>query len=138
MRKEVVLCFIKINGKYLFFKRSSKVSYFHHLWSQIAGSLKNGEDPKARASLELEEEANINPDKILSLNKISVYEQKDKLNNVLWIRHVFMVEIKKDTEIKIDWEHDSFNLFSYEEAVKLEMPPQTKQIFKRIISLSSF
>jgi len=105
-RKEIVTSFLFKNKKILLLKRSDKVGTFKGKWAGISGFIEKETSLEA-ALREIKEETGVDSNQ-LELLKIGIpFEINDTTNDVIWSINPFLFLFKGD-EIKIDWEHDTY------------------------------
>lgn len=105
-KKDIVTSFLFKDGKVLLLKRSDKVGTFRGKWAGVSGFIE-GENSLEAALREIKEETGVDS-KCLELLKIGIpFDVKDTINDTIWSINPFLFLFKGE-EIKIDWEHDSF------------------------------
>lgn len=105
-RKEIVTSFLFKNGKVLLLKRSDKVGTFRGKWAGVSGFIED-ENSLEAALREIKEETGVDS-KYLELLKIGIpFNINDCTNDTIWSINPFLFRFKGE-EIKIDWEHDTF------------------------------
>ncbi len=105
-RKEIVTSFLFKDKKILLLKRSDKVGTFKGKWAGISGFIEKETSLEA-ALREIKEETGVDSNQ-LELLKIGIpFEINDTTNDVIWSINPFLFLFKGD-EIKIDWEHDTY------------------------------
>jgi 8-oxo-dGTP pyrophosphatase MutT (NUDIX family) len=105
-RKDIVTSFLVKDGKILLLKRSNKVGTFRGKWAGVSGFIED-ENSLEAALREIKEETGVDS-KFLELLKIGIpFDIHDSVNDTIWSINPFLFLFKGD-EIKIDWEHDTF------------------------------
>jgi 8-oxo-dGTP pyrophosphatase MutT (NUDIX family) len=105
-RKDIVTSFLFKDGKILLLKRSNKVGTFRGKWAGVSGFIED-ENSLEAALREIKEETGVDS-KYLELLKIGIpFDIQDIVNDTIWSINPFLFLFKGD-EIKIDWEHDTF------------------------------
>jgi 8-oxo-dGTP pyrophosphatase MutT (NUDIX family) len=105
-RKEIVTSFLFKEGKVLLLKRSDKVGTFRGKWAGVSGFIED-ENSLEAALREIKEETGVDI-KYLELLKIGIpFDIDDSTNDTIWSINPFLFRFKGH-DIKIDWEHDTF------------------------------
>ncbi|MFH1523004.1 MAG: NUDIX domain-containing protein [Patescibacteria group bacterium] len=104
----VLMVFVKYKDKVLLLRRSDKVRVYKGKWNGIGGYLDELKSVKEKVLEELTEETGINSE-IVSVIKIAdYYKYFDSSVNKTWYINSALVELKKEPEIKLDWEHTEY------------------------------
>lgn len=105
-KKDIVTSFLFKDDKVLLLKRSDKVGTFRGKWAGVSGFIED-ENSLEAALREIKEETGVDT-KYLELLKIGTpFDINDTVNDTIWSINPFLFLFKGE-EIKIDWEHDSF------------------------------
>ena len=107
-------------GVYIFLIKEKKVSYFHKpndpIWCALGGRMSEEDSSCEEALLrEIREETGIDKLENLKLFSTKLWDINGKNKRL----GIFYVSEIKDVEIKLSEEHDEYNFFTYEEAVKM-------------------
>ena len=145
----VIVVFIEYKDKILLLKRSDKVRTYQGKWNAIAGYLDELKPIREKALEEIQEEAQINRDKILSLHIGETYKLKDNTinknlafdknfvsrfaRNKTWIIHPVLVELKELPDIKLDWEHTEYKWIKPKELKKFDIVTNLEKSYERAI-----
>jgi len=128
VEKHVVTSIVKSKGKLLLLRRSDKVGSYRGQWAGVSGFIEPHERDDEAARRELAEE--IAAEKIRIVRKIDPLRFRDK--GTIWCVHPFLVEVK-NTKIRIDWEHRSFEWISPDEIGRYRTVPGLQQVISRLI-----
>ena len=131
MVKEVVTSFIMKDGKVAIFKRSGKVSTYRGRWAGISGSIERGEKPMDAALREIEEETGISRKELSLVREGAPLHIRD--GDIVWKVHPFLWNLKKDVDIKIDWEHLHYVWVYPEELKNYETVPKLYETLWRVL-----
>jgi len=129
----VIIVFIEYKDKILLLKRSDKVRTYQRKWNAIAGYLDELKPILEKAIEEIQEEAQINRDKILSLHIGETYKLKDNKVNKTWIIHPVLVELKELPDIRLDWEHTEYKWIKPKELKKFDIVTNLEKSYERAI-----
>lgn len=130
-RKEIVTSFLFKDGKVLLLKRSDKVGSFRGKWAGVSGFIED-ENSLEAALREIEEETGVDS-KYLELLKIGIpFDINDIVNDTIWSINPFLFLFKGE-EIKIDWEHDTFEWIYPKEMEKYDTVTNLKKTFFNLI-----
>lgn len=129
----VIVVFIEYKDKILLLKRSDKVRTYQGKWNAIAGYLDELKPIREKALEEIQEEAQINRDKILSFHIGETYKLKDNTINKTWIIHPVLVELKELPDIRIDWEHTEYKWIKPKELKKFDIVTNLEKSYERAI-----
>jgi len=133
-RKEIVTSFLFKEGKVLLLKRSDKVGTFKGKWAGVSGFIEK-ENSLEAALREIKEETGID-NKYLELLKIGTpFDVNDTVNDTIWSINPFLFLFKGE-EIKIDWEHDTFEWIYPKEMERYNTVPNLKKTLFDLIENS--
>lgn len=133
-RKEIVTSFLFKEGKVLLLKRSDKVGTFKGKWAGVSGFIEK-ENGLEAALREIKEETGID-NKYLELLKIGTpFDVNDTVNDTIWSINPFLFLFKGE-EIKIDWEHDTFEWIYPKEMERYNTVPNLKKTLFDLIENS--
>lgn len=104
----VLTCFVKFENKILLLKRSDKVRAYQGLWNSVAGYLDEFRPLEEKALEELREELGITADIIKQTKLGQPYELIDDKAKKIWVIFPVLVELNKEPDIKLDWEHTDY------------------------------
>jgi 8-oxo-dGTP pyrophosphatase MutT (NUDIX family) len=126
---------VNSEGNLLILKRSDKVKTYKGLWGGVAGYIEKNEKPLDTAYKEIREEVglkkeDINLKKKLDPIKITDFYENKKFN---WEIFVFLFELSKKNDIKIDWEHSEYRWIKPSEIIDFNTVPHLKEIVKEIL-----
>ena len=123
------------DGELLILKRSEKVKTYKGFWGGVAGYIEENEKPLETAIKEMKEEIGLKKEDfnlIKQLNPIKftdIYE-KERYD---WEIFVFVFELRKKSEIKIDWEHSEYKWINPSEIENYKTVPHLKDIVKKLL-----
>lgn len=127
----VVIVFAEYNNKILLLKRSEKVRTYKGRWNIIAGYLDDpSESIEDKIYEELEEEAGIEKEMVESIYVGEVFDEVDNEINKTWVTAPVLAKLKKDPEIKLDWEHTEYKWVEKDKV--LEIAPWLEEEFNKI------
>ncbi len=127
--KHVVTSIVRNKGKILLLKRSGKVGSYRGQWAGVSGYIEHDEDDESAARRELGEEtgrARVRLSKRLE-------PQRFRDSDVVWCVHAFLVDVP-ERNIKIDWEHDSFEWVSPNDISRYPTVPGLQLIVHKLLS----
>lgn len=128
VEKHVVTNVVRSKGKLLLLRRSNKVGSYRGRWAGVSGFIEPHERDDEAARRELAEEISVKTSRFV--RRIDPLRFRDK--DTIWCVHPFLVEVK-DTKIKIDWEHQSFEWIRPSEIGRYNTVPGLKQVISRLI-----
>jgi len=133
----VITVFIKYKDRILLLKRSDKVRTYQGKWNTVAGYLDEIKPIQEKIKEEIREELGIEENNISLIFIGEPYEFKDEKINKTWIIYPAVVELKielkKEPEIKLDWEHTEYKWIKPEEIESFDIVTNLKESFKRVI-----
>lgn len=104
----VLTCFVMHGDKILLLKRSDRVGSYRGKWNSVAGFVDELVPIENKILEELREELGILPDNIGDIRIGKIYEFLDEDLNKTWIIIPCLARLKREPEIKLDWEHTDF------------------------------
>ena len=110
----VVNVFLRLNGKLLILMRSNKVGNYKGKWNIISGYLDSIGPLKEKAMEEVKEELGLTIDESM-IKPGKPYEIFDKKIKKTWLVCPFLVELKSEPEIKLDFENTEYKWIDPEE-----------------------
>lgn len=130
---DVVSCVLFRNGKILLLRRSEKVSTYKGFWGVIAGYVEEDEKPEETAYKEIREEVRIEKKDLRLLKRMKPVNVVDKYEGkrYSWRIHPFLFELKRDVDVRIDWEHVDYKWIKPKNIVKFKTVPCLKEIVLR-------
>ena len=131
---KVVTCLLENNGEILILKRSEEVGTYQGSWGGVAGFVEENEEPLETAIKEIKEEAGIEKEDLLLIQKEAAIKFTDLYEDKLyeWIVYPFLFRIKERDKIQIDWEHTEFRWVKPSELKKYDTVPRFKEIVLKI------
>jgi len=126
--KHVVTSILRNRGKILLLKRSDKVGSYRGQWAGVSGYIEPGEEDEASAKRELEEEignGSLRPTKRLE-------PQRFRDSDVVWCVHPFLFDVPS-RDVRIDWEHDSYEWVSPEDVGRYPTVPGLQSIVCKLL-----
>ena len=129
----VITVFIKYKDRILLMKRSEKVLAYKKKWNTVAGYLDEIKPIQEKVVEEIEEELGIEKNNISSIFLGESYEFKDNEINKTWIVFPVLVELEKESEIKLDWEHTEYKWIKPKELENFDIVPNLQESLKRVI-----
>ena len=126
--KHVVTSILRNRGKILLLKRSDKVGSYRGQWAGVSGYMEPGEEDEASAKRELEEEignGSLRPTKRLE-------PQRFRDSDVVWCVHPFLFDVPS-RDVRIDWEHDSYEWVSPEDVGRYPTVPGLQSIVCKLL-----
>lgn len=115
----VVNVFIRANCKLLVLKRSSKVGNYKGKWNCVSGYLDSAGPLKQKAMEEVKEELAITIDENM-IKQGEPYEIFDEKIKKTWLVCPFLVDLKIEPEIKLDFENTEYMWIDLEELKSLD------------------
>lgn len=129
----VITVFLKYKDKILLLKRSDKVLTYKGKWNTVAGYLDELKPIQEKISAEIKEELGIEEGNISSVLIGESYEFRDEKINKNWIVFPFLIELKNEPEIKLDWEHTKYKWIKPEKLENFDIVPHLNKSFKKIL-----
>ena len=128
VEKHVVTNIVRSKGRILLLRRSDKVGSYRGQWAGVSGFIEPHERDHEAARRELAEEVSVENPRFV--RRIDPLRFRDK--GTVWCVHPFLVEVR-DTAIKIDWEHQSFEWVRPDEITRYRTVPGLQQVICRLI-----
>ncbi|RLG71332.1 MAG: hypothetical protein DRO11_04705 [Methanobacteriota archaeon] len=129
--KKVVTAFLRYNKKILLLRRSRDVGSYRGRWAGISGYLEEGETPKQRALLEIEEETGTPPERVRFVSEGTPLTIQDEKMGILWVVYPLLFQTSKP-KIKLDWEHVEAKWVNQEELNQYKTVPNLLETFRRV------
>lgn len=129
----VLTCFVKFGDKILLLKRSDKVRVYKGLWNSVAGYLDEFRPLEEKAHAELHEELGITADLIKETKLGKAYELTDDKAQKVWVIFPVLVELTKEPEIKLDWEHTDFKWIDPADLMNYEIVPDLDKTLAKVL-----
>ena len=127
----VLTVFIKYKDKILLLKRSNKVGTYKGKWNTVTGYIDEPKPLIEKIIEEISDELGITEANILSYSFGEPFEFEDTKIKKTWIVHPAKVELKKNPDIKLDWEHSKYKWIKPEELKKFNIVPNLDLSLKR-------
>jgi 8-oxo-dGTP pyrophosphatase MutT (NUDIX family) len=126
---------INNDGKLLILKRSDKVKTYKGFWGGVAGYIEKNEKPIETAYKEIKEEVGFEKEYLTLKKRLDPIKIIDYYDNkrYAWEIFVFLFELSKKRNIKIDWEHSEYKWIRPSEIINYKTVPHLKEIVKKII-----
>ena len=126
---------INNEGNLLILKRSDKVKTYKGFWGGVAGYIEENEKPIDTACKEIREEVGSKKEDIVLKKEIESIKITDFYDNKRydWEIFVFLFELIKKSDIKIDWEHSEYRWIQPSEIINFKTVPHLKEIVKKIL-----
>jgi 8-oxo-dGTP pyrophosphatase MutT (NUDIX family) len=130
---KIVTSFVTSNDKLLLLKRSERVRSMKGLWGAVSGIIENGEEPLARAKIEIFEEIGVKSSHIQLLKAgqemtISSPQYEDHQWEVF--PFLFSMESQK---ISLNWENSSYVWIEPQEIKKYETVPSLSDVLFNLL-----
>ena len=127
---------INNDGKLLILKRSNKVKTYKGFWGGVAGYIEKNEKPIETAYKEISEEVGLEKEYLILKRELDPIKITDFYENKRyeWEIFVFLFELSKKSDIKIDWEHSEYKWIKASEITNFKTVPYLKEIVKKIIT----
>ena len=131
-KKAIVLtAFVQYKDKILLLKRSEKVGTYQGLWNTVTGYLDEPIPIINKIHEELREELGISEDIIESYSIGKNFKFTDPKINMTWIIYPAKIILKKNPDIKLDWEHIEYKWIKPEEMKNYKTVPNLDISLKR-------
>ncbi len=129
----VLVIIVGYKGKILLLKRSDKVLVYRGKWNGVAGYIDELKPIREKLLEEVQEELGIIEDNISLINSGESYQFIDKAVNKTWVIFPFLVGLKDDPVIKLDWEHSEYKWIKPEELGKFDTVPNLEVSLKKVL-----
>ena len=132
----VVTCILIDNHEnILILKRSDKVRTYKGYWGGIAGYVEKDEEPVDTAFKEIREETGLtgnDVELIKTQNPIEFtdFYEKEKHD---WKVYPFLFKLRKESKIRIDWEHISYKWIKPSDIDKFEVVPRLREVVLKLL-----
>jgi isopentenyldiphosphate isomerase len=133
----VVTCFVKCGDRIVLLKRSDKVRTYPGKWGTVAGHIDEPKSIRAKALEELDEELGISEADVTSMVIGGSYEFFDPEARKTWIVHPVLVQVSRQPEIRLDWEHTDSRWILPDEINNYEIVPKLEESLRRVLSPES-
>ncbi|MGH7836060.1 MAG: NUDIX domain-containing protein [Candidatus Binatia bacterium] len=133
----VVTCFVKYGDRILLLKRSDEVRAYRRKWCTVAGYIDEPKPVRAKALEELDEELGISEADVTSMVIGDAYEFVDPEARKTWIVHPVLVQVNRQPQIHLDWEHTELNWILPDEISSYETVPKLEESLRRVLSSES-
>ncbi|QUC63942.1 NUDIX domain-containing protein [Nitrosopumilus sp. K4] len=131
---KIVTSFIKDKDRLLLLKRSEKVKTMKGLWAGVSGIIEKNEEPLSRAKIEIFEELGISEDKIKLIKAAQEMRVvSPQYENHEWEIFPFLFEVKKDPEIKLNWENSEYAWISKDEISSYKTVPSLEKVLFNLL-----
>jgi len=131
----VITVFVKYGDKILLLKRSDKVSTYKGKWNTVAGYLDEIKPIEEKVLEELREELGVGEESILSIHIADLFEFKDSRIEKTWIVTPVLVELEKEPEITLDWEHTDYTWIHPDELKNFDTVPNLDKSLERALAV---
>ncbi|MBO8183616.1 MAG: NUDIX domain-containing protein [Archaeoglobus sp.] len=131
----VITVFVKYRDKILLLKRSDKVSTYKGKWNTVAGYLDEIRPIEEKVLEELGEELGIGEENILSIRIADPFEFKDSRIGKTWIVTPVLIELGKEPEITLDWEHTDYTWIHPDELKNFDTVPNLDKSLERALAV---
>ena len=130
MPQVVTVLLINNEGKILILKRSNKVKTYKGLWGGVAGYIEEYEKPIETAFKEIKEEVGLEKESVELTKQLEpiVFTDFYEQNKYDWEIFPFLFKLKKNSKIKIDWEHTEYRWITPSQIKEFETVPHLAQI----------
>lgn len=135
VRNDIVTAFIEYQDKILLLRRSQNVKTMKGKWAGVSGYIEKSEPPVRRALTEIQEETGLAAKNIEFLKEGKPLEAADNMrpSDIIWVVHPFYFRANTN-EIRLDWEHDTYEWVKPAEIDTYDTVPRLKEAFDRVCS----
>jgi len=130
--KHVVTAFLSHHGRILVLRRSNKVGSYRGRWAGISGYVERDEVPLERALKEVSEEVGLKNDEVSLVKAGRPLPALDEDIDTLFVVHPFLF-FAKQSEVKLDWEHDAFRWVRRQDLRRFETVPKLREALDRVL-----
>jgi 8-oxo-dGTP pyrophosphatase MutT (NUDIX family) len=130
----VLNCFVKFRDWILLLKRSSKVRVYKGKWNSVGGFIDETRAVKDQVLKELNEELGITVKDITDIRLGKPVEFFDPVVRRTWLVHPSLVELKRQPDIKLDWEHTEYRWIRPEEIKNFDVVYKLDELLQRMLS----
>jgi 8-oxo-dGTP pyrophosphatase MutT (NUDIX family) len=135
---KVVTCFLLRRAaggdEVLLLRRSQQVGTYRGCWAGVSGYLEET-DPLAQAYREVEEEAGLAREDVTLIRAGDPLEVLDAEAGRRWIVHPFLLEVRPEAQVRVDWEHTEARWVRPEEVFAFDTVPQLAEALMRVYPL---
>jgi isopentenyldiphosphate isomerase len=129
----VVNIFVKFKDKFLILKRSDRVQNYQGKWNSISGFLDEIKEVREKVLEEIEEESGISKKIVSKMYIADLHELKDKRIGKTWIIIPVLVELDRNPDIRLDWEHSDYKWVKKEELKNFDIVYNLDKVLKRVL-----
>jgi len=132
----VVTCILmNENENILILKRSNKVRTYRSYWSGVAGYVEEDEEPLDTAFKEIREETGLNDNNVELIKTADPIEFTDfyEEEKYEWKVYPFLFRVRKDSKIRIDWEHISYRWIKPSDIDKFQSVPRLREVIFKLL-----
>ena len=123
------------NENILILKRSNKVRTYRSYWSGVAGYVEEDEEPLDTAFKEIREETGLNDNNVELIKTADPIEFTDfyEEEKYEWKVYPFLFRVRKDSKIRIDWEHISYRWIKPSDIDKFQSVPRLREVIFKLL-----
>jgi len=130
---KIVTAFLTSENEFLILRRSGEVKSMKKLWAGVSGIIEKGEEPLARAKIEIKEEVGLEDNQIKLLKSASQMKiLSPQYNNHMWQVFPFLFETNSK-EIKLNWENSEYKWITIEEIKNYETVPDLEKVLSNLL-----
>ena len=130
---KIVTSFLKNNEKILLLKRSNNVKSMKGLWAGVSGIIEKGEEPLARAKIEIFEEIGIREEAIRLVKAAQEMRvNSPQYENHEWKIFPFLFEVE-EPKIRLNWENSEYTWISIEELPNYQTVPSLDKVLFNLL-----
>ena len=129
--KHVVTSFLQRDQLILLLRRSRQVRTYQGKWAAVSGSLKENENPRERAQIEINEETALTPRDITLVRIGELLRVYDREKDTVWIVHPFLFTALTST-IRVNWENSEYEWVDTDDITNFETVPSLREAFDRV------
>lgn len=135
MPQVVTVLLINDEEKILILKRGNKVRTYKGMWGGVAGYIEENEKPYQTAVKEIKEEVGLENEDVEIINQLDPISFTDFYEGKRydWEIFSFLFKIKKNSKIKIDWEHSEYRWIAPSQINKFDTVPHFKEIVSKLL-----
>ncbi|MBI4257637.1 MAG: NUDIX domain-containing protein [Thaumarchaeota archaeon] len=123
------------DNRVLILKRSDKVATMKGHWGGVSGYLEGDEAPYSRALKELKEEVALEADDVQLIRGGNVIKSRDiSRDDLIWMVHTFLFNVKDPDKIRLDWEHDECRWIQPRQIGTYQTVPRLKEALMQLLS----
>lgn len=117
------------DGRILLLQRSDKVGSYRGQWAGVSGYIEEGERDEDAALREMHEE--IGHNSVRLRKRLDPERFRDA--ETVWCVHAFLFDVK-DSAVRIDWEHRSFEWVAPEDVSRYSTVPGLQKIVAKLLA----